>query len=435
VNTAMSYKQKANITLTLVFIMFLLSAICKHLWPQLFLVSIAYFVCEAALIGGIADWFAVTALFKKPLNWPYHTALIPRNREKVIDSVSNMVQHDLLNPNIFRHKIEQINLSKNLFEFIEESGQLQYLIKTITRSIVDWLNSFEPETAANFLTPLINKNLLKLNLAPLTKDFILHNLTNGQVDFWLETAILRLEKLAGQEKTKILIYNFLQEQKNEKISHGLINNFIVTLLETTGGLNLQEAADSIHFQLVSTIECLKDSEHPLRHTVREILRQTAYELEHNFLVQDALGNWKADIIAKIPINNLLEDAIRAFQEGTEDYEKSIIKTILEEILEAIWVFYRNNNLLLAKINSYLHSTLFNLLKHNQTIIGDIARDALAKLTNEDLIKFIEDKAGNDLQWIRINGSIIGGLVGVVLFMFLRFIYEPYVVPLFSGWFV
>ncbi len=54
---------------------------------------------------------------------------------------------------------------------------------------------------------------------------------------------------------------------------------------------------------------------------------------------------------------------------------------------------------------------------------------------DEAIKFIEDKAGNDLQWIRINGSIIGGLVGIILFMFLRFIYEPYVVPLFSGLFV
>jgi uncharacterized membrane-anchored protein YjiN (DUF445 family) len=435
VKKAMSYKQKANITLTLVFLMFLLSAICKRLWPQLFIVSISYFVFEAALIGGIADWFAVTALFRKPLNWPYHTALLPRNREKVIDSISNMVQNDLLNTNIIRYKIEQINLSNSLFVFFEESGQLQYLIRAITCSIVDWLNNFKPESAAGYLNPLLNKNLLKLQIAPLTKDFILHNLANGQVDSWLEKAILKLEELAGQEKTKTIIYHFLQEQKNEKVSHGLLNNFIVALMETTGGLNLQEAADSIQFQLVSTIKCLKDSEHPLRHTVREILRQTSYELEHNIFVQDALETWKEDIIAKIPLDIILEDAIRALQESTEDYEKSVIKAILEEMLEAIWFFYRDNNLLLARINSYLHNALFNLLKYNQTIIGDIARDALAKLTNNDLIKFIEDKAGNDLQWIRINGSIIGGLVGVVLFMFLRFIYEPYVVPFLSTWFV
>lgn len=431
----MSYKQKANITLTMVFIMFFFSAICKHLWPQLFIAGMAYFVFEAALIGGIADWFAVTALFRKPLNWPYHTALIPRNREKVIDSVSNMVQHDLLNPIIIKHKIEHINLSKFLFEFIEESGQLNYLIKAVARSIKGWLICLKPEAAATFLTPLISKNLLKLQLSPLIKDFILHNLANGQMDFWLEAVIIKLEKAADQERTKTLIYHFLEEQKNEKIRHGLINNFIIALLETTGGLNLQEAAESLQLQLISTIERLKDRKHPLRHTVREILRQTASELEHNFLVQGALETWKAEIIAKVPLNNLLEDTIRALKISTEDYEKSIIKTILEEMLEAIWLFYRNNNLLLAKINVYLHKVLFNLLKYNHTIIGDIARDALAKLTNEDLIKFIEDKAGNDLQWIRINGSIIGGIVGIVLFLFLRLIYDPYIIPFFRGWFV
>jgi uncharacterized membrane-anchored protein YjiN (DUF445 family) len=431
----MSYKQKANITLALVFLMFVFSAVCKHFWPQLLAVNFSYYVFEAALIGGIADWFAVTALFRKPLNWPYHTALLPRNREKVIDSVSNIVQNDLLNANIIRFKIEQINLSKKLFELFEKNGQLQYLIRALTRRIVDWLNSFKPGTAAALLTPLLSRNLLKLQLGPLTKDFILHNLNNGQVDSWLETAILKLEKIAGQDKTRIFICNFLQDQKNEKVSQGFINNFIVALLEKTGGLNLQEAAASMQLQLIATIKCLKDKEHPLRHTVREILRQTASELEQDFLIRDSLEAWKTEIIAKIPLNNLLENIIRALQEGTEDYDKSVIKAYLEEILEAAWLFFRNNNLLSAKINSYLHTALSELLEYNQTFIGDIARDALAKLTNEDLIKFIEDKAGNDLQWIRINGSIIGGLVGIILFMFLRFIYEPYVVPLFSGLFV
>ncbi|MDD2233618.1 MAG: DUF445 domain-containing protein [Desulfitobacteriaceae bacterium] len=430
----MSYQQKANITLTMVFLLFFFSAICKYLWPQLFITGMAFFVFEAALIGGIADWFAITALFRKPLNWPYHTALIPRNREKVIDSVSNMVQHNLLNPIIIKHRMEHINLSKNLFKFIEESRQLDRLIRAVARSIMDWLNCLNPEATVSLLTPLISKNLLKLQLSPLIRDLILHNFANGQIDFWLESIIIKLEKAAKQEKTKTFIYHFLEGQKNEKVRHGLINNLMVALLETTGGLNLQEAAESLQLQLISTLEGLRDKNHPLRHTVRDILRQTASELEHNFLVQEALETWKTEIIAKVPLDNLLEDSIKALQISAEDYEKSIMKTILEEMLEAIWLFYRNNNLLLIKINAYLHNALFNLILYNQTLIGDIAREALAKLTNKDLIKFIEDKAGNDLQWIRINGSIIGGIVGIVLFLFLRLIYDPYIIPFFSRWF-
>ncbi|MHB8125843.1 MAG: DUF445 domain-containing protein [Desulfitobacteriaceae bacterium] len=425
----MNYKQKANITLTIVFILFFIAAICEHLWPKIFLVRICYFVFEAALIGGIADWFAITALFRKPLNWPFHTALIPRNREKVINSVSNMVQQDLLKLVSIKQKLEQINFNNYLIEWIEEGERFQYLIKSLSRTIESRLRCLNPEKVAAFFTPLLFKKLSKQQLSPLTHDFILKSLANGQVDSWLDSAIAKLDQIARQEATKTNIYNFLLNQKDEKVKQGSINIFFITMLEASGGLNLQEAAESLQSQLISTVESLKDREHPLRYTVREILRQSAAELEHNLIIQESMETWKEEIIAIIPLGMILEDAIKALQKSTEICEKSLI----EAVLKTLWLFYRNNDSFSLLMNGYLRKAFLNIIEYNQTIIGDIARDALLKLTNEDLIRFIEDKAGNDLQWIRINGSIIGGLVGVILFLFLRLIYDPYVVPLFNRW--
>ncbi len=429
----MNYKQKANITLTSVFILFFIAAVGEHFWPEIFLLKISYFVMEAALIGGIADWFAVTALFKKPLKWPFHTALIPQNREKVIDSISLMVQQDLLNVNLIRQKIEQLNLSDYLFRWIEEGRQLQSLISFIVQTIMGWIRRLEPETTSSLLTPILSKKLSEQRLSPLVQSFILKSLENDQVNSWLDSAIDKLDQLTRQEATKTFIYNFLQDQKDQKVSQGSINKFLLTMLEATGGLNLQEAAESLQAQLISTVESLKEREHPLRHTIRGILRQTVTELEHELSIQEAMENWKEEIIAKIPLGMILEGAIKSLQKNTETNEKSLIEAMLKETLEALWLFCRNSNSFSLQMNGFLRGAFLNILEFNKTIIGDIARDALSELTNQDLIQFIEDKAGNDLQWIRINGSIIGGLVGLILFSFLRLVYEPYVIPLYNRW--
>ena len=250
---------------------------------------------------------------------------------------------------------------------------------------------------------------------------------------WLDSAIDKLDQLTRQEATKTFIYNFLQDQKDQKVSQGSINKFLLTMLEATGGLNLQEAAESLQAQLISTVESLKEREHPLRHTIRGILRQTVTELEHELSIQEAMENWKEEIIAKIPLGMILEGAIKSLQKNTETNEKSLIEAMLKETLEALWLFCRNSNSFSLQMNGFLRGAFLNILEFNKTIIGDIARDALSELTNQDLIQFIEDKAGNDLQWIRINGSIIGGLVGLILFSFLRLVYEPYVIPLYNRW--
>jgi uncharacterized membrane-anchored protein YjiN (DUF445 family) len=430
----MNYKQKANIILTLVFVLFISAAICKYLQPRLFFVDFFYFVSEAALIGGLADWFAVTALFRKPLNWPYHTALLPRNREKVIVAVSNMVQQDLLNPEVIRQKIEEVDFSSYLIEWIERGKRLPYLITIASQTGASWFQSLPPETAVDYLAPVLKKKFLQLQPTSLIKDLVSHGLSSGQVDSWLEKAIVKMEDIACQKTTQDFIYNFLQKQKEEKVSQGLISNFVISMLEATGGLNLREAAESLQAHLLLTLVSLKDRQHPFRHTVRERIRQTLSDLDQSALIQDTLETWKEEISAKIPFAALSEDIVKHLQKNRENTEVSLIQIFFKEILEAVWLSCRNSSSCSRHINNYLHNTLSALLKENQTVIGDIARDALSKLTDEDLVKFVEDKAGNDLQWIRINGSIIGGLVGVFLFLFLRLIYDPYAIPFLAKWF-
>jgi uncharacterized membrane-anchored protein YjiN (DUF445 family) len=429
----MPYKQTANLILALVFMLFVSAAIWKYFQPQLFGVRFYYFVCEAALIGGLADWFAVTALFRKPLNWPYHTALIPRNREKVIDAVVNMVQQDLLNPEVIRIRLKKVDFFNYLGAWLEKEEHLPYLIDITNQAVTNWFISLPPEKAADYLAPFVKRKFLLLQPAPLIKDFVLHVLTSGQVDSWLDKVFLKTEELARRKTTRDFIYDFLQKQKDEKISQGLLNSFVITMLEATGGLNLHEAAECFQAQLSAAIISLQDRQHPLRHSIKEKLRHAVSGLDQDALVQAVLETWPEENSSVIPFTDLSTDIIRHLQEKSTRQESSLINLFIKEMLEAIWLSCHDNSLCAAHINDILHKALSDILEEKQAVIGEIAREALYRLTDEDLVRFVEDKAGNDLQWIRINGSIIGGLVGIILFLFLALLYDPYVVPYLNKW--
>ena len=107
----MTYRQRANLILGLSFVAF----IAIFLWWYTHDVSVweelLFFVIQSALIGSIADWFAVTALFEKPLGFPYHTELLYRHRDRIIDGIARLISEKLLQPDMWKDKLYQFPLS------------------------------------------------------------------------------------------------------------------------------------------------------------------------------------------------------------------------------------------------------------------------------------------------------------------------------------
>ena len=106
-----SNKNKANLILAVVFILFTAATALKLVMPQSFAVGLFAFTAEAALIGGIADWFAVTALFAKPLGFSWHTAIIPNSRRLIIEKVSEVVSSQLLSADSIKNKLAGMDLT------------------------------------------------------------------------------------------------------------------------------------------------------------------------------------------------------------------------------------------------------------------------------------------------------------------------------------
>ena len=425
----MNYHKKANITLTVVFLLFVGAAVLEYFNPNIFGIRLIYFVLEAALVGGIADWFAVTAIFKKPLGWGYHTALIPRNREKVIEAVASMVQKELLHIDVIRKKIEGIPFSEALLRYVEKEGGSAFLTDKLSDFIRCYAEKQDPSKLAERLSEFLRDRAKDWNLAPRVQVVSGWALEHGYIDQGLNLVVEGLwEKAAGEETRKVFVY-YLEEIKEEKIlSGGALFRTLIGMVEKSDALNLDEAAEALQVELLLTLRKIKDPRHPLRVALKDTLTDKLAELEQDTEFKAQIEQWKDDVLTEELLEKFLETVLRVViniaAAPSNPSEPNALQRALQPCVENYWISIQGNKALQETFDLFVADTLCRVIKNEHDMIGVMVRETLGAYTDQDLNQFIEEKAGNDLQWIRINGSIIGGVVGLILFLFLEFVYDP-----------
>ena len=429
----MNYHKKANITLTTVFLFFLGSALLEHFNPVNFGIRLMVFVSEAALVGGIADWFAVTAIFKKPLGWGYHTALIPRNRAKVIEAVASIVQTELLNMNLIRKKIERIPLIEGLLLSVEKAGGSVYLTDLILTYLQRYAEKQDPVQLAEKLALVIRSTAQTWNLAPKVQNLSEWALKQGYIDLGLDRLAEGLWDKAADGETRQSILRYLEEIKEEKVSNGgSIFRTLMGFVEMSDGLNLDEAADALQVELLLTLRKFRDPLDPIRSSLKDILLNRVEDLESDTQFSAQIEQWKEDVLSDVLLNRFLAtflgESLRVALAPSTPTDPNALYRAIHPIVEKYWVSVQYNSELKEKINSFLVDTFCQVIQNEHDLIGGMVRETLATYTEQDLNQFIEEKAGNDLQWIRINGSMIGGVVGLILFLCLDFVYDPFILP-------
>ncbi|ODA41145.1 DUF445 domain-containing protein [Desulfosporosinus sp. BG] len=433
----MNYHKKANITLTVVFLFFIGAAVLEYMSPKVFGIRLIYFVSEAALVGGIADWFAVTAIFKKPLGWGYHTALIPRNRKKVIEAVASIVQTELLRMDVIRKKIERISFVDGLFQYVERAGGSVYLTNKTLAYLRRYAEKQEPAQLAESLAKFLRSGAKTWYLAPKVQILSEWALAHGYIDQGLDLLAERLWDKAADEETRLVILRYLEEVKEEKVSNGgSIFRTLMGFMEMSDGLNLDEAADALQVELLLTLRRLRNPTDSLRDNLRDALLEGIVKLNSNFQFVAQAEQWKEDLLSEELLEEFLETILRAalnvVAAPLTSSEPNEFYHVVQSFVDRYWVSIRDNPELREKINMFIVDTICQVIQNEHDMIGCMVRETLEAYTDRDLNQFVEDKAGNDLQWIRINGSMIGGVVGLILFLFLDFVYTPYITPAFMN---
>ena len=407
-----SYRLKADLTLAGVFLLFLVSWLLRRRHPHEFIWELINFTLEAALVGGLADWFAVTAIFRRPLGWPFHTALIPRNREKVIEGIENILTQNLLTRDLIAAKIKMLQPTRKWLAAATPEA-LESLVASAAQKFRSRLSRLPTDEAADFLAEELHNHLKKSQLNAQTAA-LLQTLFQQPQYAW-QLILKKLINKVSAPSTKEYIKHYLYTHKEAKFSSPL-NRTLFRLLESIDAVNLDDAADALQVQLCTSLHSLHDPNHPLRQLFDSTLQTFLGSLASAY--SNGFEQWKNEVLLSYPWGKNLRQFFTILQKELAE-EQSFLSRWLDSQMENLFRQFAKSGVMPQILDDYLQTSLLRLALANHHWVGQIARTTLENFSNTDLSMFIEEKVGNDLQWIRINGSLVGGLIGLTLFLVLH----------------
>lgn len=369
--------------------------------------------CSAGMIGGLADWFAVTALFRRPLGIRpskiLRTEIIPQNRERIFFALAEMVQNELLSQDVLRSKLSAWDFSGVLIRILNKqevrlAGGL--LLKDLAENIVDQL---EPEEFNRQFQGLLQESLANLDLCQTLAEVIGFSVEHGDVDQMLRAICQAIGDFVDQTIVSVALTDMMEaaltryEENNP--TRKLVGKFLPAPAVLAGGFQ-----DKVKAALQDgTIErWLKDS---LLHFV--------FELKTNSSLQERLNCFFSSVLPRLLENLKLMSGKVASAGKSSDTWSKVLGTIgldLKDNWDEYLGIAENNRDLRSKVDEEVKSIIEKQIERHYNAIGRMVREGLDPLTDDMLVELIEEKAGNDLQMIRVNGSVVGGLAGVLIYV-------------------
>jgi uncharacterized membrane-anchored protein YjiN (DUF445 family) len=374
----------------------------------------------AAMIGGFADWFGVSALFRKPLGIPFKTEIIPRNRENIFNALSDMVGEELLTKDNINEMINKNSISKLLIKFLSKNNEKQQIKEVAVKIVEDIMWNINPEEAGKLLEGLIKDNILKIKISPLIAAAGELSIKKGYGEKLINFIIDELKKLTKTDQGLKLIVKLVEETMKSYENGMKRRKFVNTIIfDMLFQLSPQDIAIIIQNKLIDSLEEFKNPSHEVREKFMKWIDEKFVELKGDSALQQKIENWKAvqlkdglelhtkiaEIIKNIRMSHLENPS--QVNNLNEKIEKQIDKLIEEFQVNLEWQ---------NKLDYKVKGILLEFADNNHSKIGIMVKENLNKFSNDMIVNLIESKVGNDLQMIRINGSVVGGLVGMAVFL-------------------
>ena len=371
---------------------------------------------EAALVGGLADWFAVTALFRHPLGIPIpHTAIIPARRAKIIESIVTMVEEDWLSPDVIGARLARFTPSELLVDWLEDPAHVERLggpVRDLLRGVARMLTDDE---VAGFVERALRRQLRDLPLDATTGDWLARATRSESAGLAFAALANSLANLASRPRTATELHWWLERTARTLYRGGrrfvpfvlrrkVVQRSIVAAACETAANELRAAA--------------REPEHPLRRLVLGSLGTFAGKLAAGD--PDAIAQTerlRGAVLESLEAGPMVRDTLARLQAQLEDElgdPASTLSRLVDRELEAGIVELLQNADRRAAFDRWVRTTADDLLRRHHHEIGLTVRENLEALDTDTLVARIEDRVGADLQFIRLNGALVGGLIGVLL---------------------
>jgi len=361
---------------------------------------------EAAMVGGLADWFAVTALFRHPLGLPIpHTAIIPRNKDRIGDSLASFLRQNFLTPSVVARRMRKLDLAGAAGRFLaaptgqaERAGRLRL---GASRLIADLVAALDAERLGGMVRAAVSQRLTALDVAPILGQALEAAidrdrhipLLDGAIDWLGRTLVANEETIRTMISAKagsVLRWTGLDETLSNKILDGLYR-----LIEEVGA----------------------DPHHPLRDKAEEGLADLARRLREDEGLQRRVNAFKDEVIASPAVaawlDGLWGQARAALLRGARDPSAAMAGR-LGETLRQLGLTLQTEPRLSRAINLFARRATVGIAAAYGDGIVRLVSDTVRGWDAKTVTGRLEQAVGRDLQYIRVNGTLVGGLVGLAI---------------------
>jgi uncharacterized membrane-anchored protein YjiN (DUF445 family) len=357
---------------------------------------------EAGLVGGVADWFAITALFRHPLNIPIpHTAIIPQRKDRIGRSLGNFVQNNFLSPDVLGAKLRAAGLSRRAAEWLREPEHARIVVRQAAGALRSATAVVRDDDVHALLERSVIEPLKRRPIAPVLADGLALLTVNDRHQQLLDRLVHGLTRLVAEneglirqrvrEESPWWVPGFVDDRVHERVVDGIGR----TLFEVSADSNhpLRRQLDDL---LVSWIEQLRESPEAIARA--EQIKQQV--LDHPTSEQLTESLWRE-------VKKVLDRQVDAAEQGAPGG--------LERGLTALAQAVAEDEALLAKLDDWIIGAVLRIVEQHRHEVGQLIAHTVSAWDPDETSQRIELQVGRDLQFIRINGTLVGGMVGLILY--------------------
>jgi len=395
----------ATALLVLMFLIFVATSFAEAQWPWL---AYPRAFAEAGMIGACADWFAVVALFRHPFGIPIpHTAIVPRSKERIGVAIGRFTANNFLSPRVLAERIREVDIAGWISRWLAKPGNAHSIAQRAASVLQQVLRSLPREDVNAFLTSAARYGIEAMPAAPLASRLLALLWAHGEMQTLIEHGISYASAALVRNRETI-------KQKVSERSSRLIPKWVDGIM-----------ADRIVAGLTRALEEMREPNHPWRVELSTAVEKLIADLATN---PDMLARGE-ELKARILENPVVVKQIDTMWGEIEDKLDAITSSnrlfeMLEQSLLTASERLATDERIGEGINRWLRVAILRTVAPRRTEIAAFIRKVVENWDAETLVKRIELQVGRDLQYIRINGTLVGGLVGLIIFSVARWLKVP-----------
>ena len=359
---------------------------------------------EAAMVGGLADWFAVTALFRHPLGLPIpHTAIIPRNKDRIGEALATFLKENFLIPSVVARRMRNIDVAGAVGQFLQSPSQEEQsrIRAGASRLIADVFESLDDERLGGIVKGAISSRLRAMEVSPLLGHALASAINEDRHVPMLEAAIRWTARALDANEPLI------REMVHKKA------NWVLKI----AGLDAKLADAIIEGLKKLTVEMSTDPAHPVRQKIEEALAQLANDLQAKPETRERVEAIKEQLLDNKSVSLWLDTL---WQKGREAVIKAarnpdaVLAGKLGDVLKSMGATLERDPRIRKAINQFARRAVAGMASGYGSSIVKLVSETVRSWDAQTVTNRLEAAVGRDLQYIRINGTLVGGLVGLIL---------------------